>query len=311
MADETVDPWAELPRVLAVAWGMDQAPVRGPKRELSHERIVEAAIGLADADGIGAVTMAKVADALGFTTMSLYRYVTNKDELLALMQDEAAKLDGAVEDQDWEQGLRDFTALLFRSYRNHPWLCEVPVTRISLLMPNTLAVSNTAMRAMRTLPLPAAEKQAILLLIVQVVRSYTQLERDLRAEDTPFDNPRVAELLSTVVTPERFGDLAVMVSGGHYPDDSDDEGDDAAWAIDIVISGIDQLVRLAPAPDGTETDTPELTPAQELTVAEAELEAVQALRKQAQQRVKEMERRVRDATRVRDRAKEHAKSAKG
>lgn len=311
MADETVDPWAELPRVLAVAWGMDQAPVRGPKRELSHERIVEAAIGLADANGLGAVTMAKVSEALGFTTMSLYRYVTNKDELLALMQDEAARLDGAVEDQDWEQGLRDFTALLFHSYRSHPWLCEVPVSRTSLLMPNTLGVSNTAMRAMRTLPLPPPEKQAILLLVVQLVRSYTQLERDLRAEGHPADNPRVADLLTTMVTPDRFGDLAGLLAAGRYPDDSGQEGDDAEWAIDLVITGIHQLVRDAPAPDEPEVAAPELTPTQQLAAAEAELEAVQALRKQAQQRVKETERRVRDATKERDRAKERAKAARG
>lgn len=306
MADESAEPLAQLPRPLAVAWGMDEAPVRGPKRELSHERIVEAAIGLADTHGLGAVTMAKVAEALGFTTMSLYRYVTNKDELLALMQDEAARLDGAVEDQDWEQGLRDFAELLFGGYRNHPWLCEVPVSRLSLLMPNTLGVSNTAMRAMRTLPLPAAEKQAILLLVVQVVRSYTQLERDLRVEDHPLANPRVTELLADVITPERFGDLAGLMDG-RYPDDSGEEGDDAAWAIDLVISGIHQLVRESPAPHDGEPARPELTPAQQLAVAEAELDAVRALRKQAQQRVKELERRVRDATRDRDRAKERAR----
>src|SRR5699024_6420646 len=176
-------------------------------------------------------------------------------------------------------------------------------------------VGNTAMRAMRTLPLPPADKQAILLLVVQLVRSYTQLERDLRAEGHPLDNPRVAELLASVVTPERFGDLVGRLEGGRYPDDPDnpdDEGEDANWAVDLMITGIHQLVREPPADDAATATPPaaELTPAQRLAVAEAELESVLTLRKQAQQRVKELERRVRDATRDRDRAKERAKAAR-
>lgn len=79
----------ELPRSIALAWGIAANPQRGPKREMSVERIVEAAVELADAEGIGAVSMAAVAKRLGFTPMSLYRYVTAKDDLLLLMQDEA------------------------------------------------------------------------------------------------------------------------------------------------------------------------------------------------------------------------------
>ena len=71
----------------AIAWGMEVAPPRDRSGELSHEAIVDAAVELADAGGLGAVTMAKVAEALGFTTMSLYRYVSSKDELILLMQD--------------------------------------------------------------------------------------------------------------------------------------------------------------------------------------------------------------------------------
>ena len=71
----------ELPRAVALAWGVAANPQRGPKREMSVERIVDAAVELADAGGLGAVSMAAVASALGFTPMSLYRYVTAKDDL--------------------------------------------------------------------------------------------------------------------------------------------------------------------------------------------------------------------------------------
>src|SRR5690625_5459189 len=54
----------EVSRVVAMAWGVAAAPQRGPKRELSHERIVEAAMEIADAEGLDAVTMQRVARSL-------------------------------------------------------------------------------------------------------------------------------------------------------------------------------------------------------------------------------------------------------
>ena len=81
----TSDP--DLPRGIALAWGVAASPQRGPKREMSVERIVEAAVEIADAEGIGAVSMAAVASRLGYTPMSLYRYVTAKDDLILLMQE--------------------------------------------------------------------------------------------------------------------------------------------------------------------------------------------------------------------------------
>ena len=79
----------ELPRGVALAWGVAADPQRGPKREMSVEKIVEAAVELADAEGLGAVSMAAVAARLGYTPMSLYRYVSAKDDLMLLMQEEA------------------------------------------------------------------------------------------------------------------------------------------------------------------------------------------------------------------------------
>src|SRR4051812_50222549 len=82
----------ELPRGVALAWGIAASPQRGPKREMSVESIVDAAVELADAEGLGAVSMAAVAARLGYTPMSLYRYVTAKDDLILLMQEEATGL---------------------------------------------------------------------------------------------------------------------------------------------------------------------------------------------------------------------------
>ena len=78
---------AALPAAVAAAWGVRESPGKGPKPGLSLERIVQAAITIAARDGLGAVSMSRVAADLGASTMSLYRYVSAKDELVKLMVD--------------------------------------------------------------------------------------------------------------------------------------------------------------------------------------------------------------------------------
>jgi len=72
---------------IALLWDRPATPRRGPKPALNLEAIAEAGIGVADADGLAAVTMQRVAAALGVTKMALYRYVPGKAELVALMID--------------------------------------------------------------------------------------------------------------------------------------------------------------------------------------------------------------------------------
>ena len=82
-------PEVPLPPGIALAWGRAERPRRGPKPGLSLERIVAAGIHLAVTDGLGSVSMGRVAAELGASTMALYRYVPAKDDLLTLMVDTA------------------------------------------------------------------------------------------------------------------------------------------------------------------------------------------------------------------------------
>jgi AcrR family transcriptional regulator len=76
-----------LPASIEAAWGVRTRPGKGPRPALSLERIVAAAVRVAAVGGLAAVSMGRVAADLGVSTMSLYRYVGSKDELLALMAD--------------------------------------------------------------------------------------------------------------------------------------------------------------------------------------------------------------------------------
>ncbi|WP_216592539.1 TetR/AcrR family transcriptional regulator [Verrucosispora sioxanthis] len=79
----------ELPENVALAWGLRDRPSRGPKRSLSLDQVVAAGIQIAQAEGLTAVSMSRVAGELGVATMSLYRYVPTKHDLLDLMVDTA------------------------------------------------------------------------------------------------------------------------------------------------------------------------------------------------------------------------------
>jgi AcrR family transcriptional regulator len=70
-------------------WGTPERSGRGPKPTLTLEQIARAAIAIADAEGLDALSMRRVAETLGFTTMALYRHIHSKTELIAVMVDTA------------------------------------------------------------------------------------------------------------------------------------------------------------------------------------------------------------------------------
>lgn len=240
-----------LPRAVAIAWGMQEVPQRGPSRGLSHERIVEAAIEIADSEGLAAVTMQAVAKSLGFTTMSLYRYVSSKDELLRLMQDAALavpeELTLAV---DWREALRAWAAMIREAYRAHRWVLEIPRGPIAVLMPNSVRAADFGLAAMKDLPLANDVKIGIILVISQHVAASVELEQNLADEGLVAVSSDGAKALAEVITPERFPNLAPVMQSGHYiagdtPVVETDNGVDAEFdlGLDLILAGLDQRVQ--------------------------------------------------------------------
>jgi AcrR family transcriptional regulator len=103
--------WQERPR-----------PTRGPKPALTLEQIADAAIAIADADGLDAVSMQRVAAEVGYTKMSLYRYLPGKAELVAAMIERALGGPPALRAEDgWRAGLTTWAGALLRAYGGHRW----------------------------------------------------------------------------------------------------------------------------------------------------------------------------------------------
>lgn len=99
---------------------------RGRQPSLTHQQIAEAAVKIADEGGLEAVSMRKVARALDVGTMSLYRYVTARDDLIDLMNDcvMAELLIEPFDRSSWRTALHDLAWALRRLYLRHEWTVE-------------------------------------------------------------------------------------------------------------------------------------------------------------------------------------------
>ena len=106
-----------------VLWTRLAKPGPAPRGALSHVRIAEAGIAIADAEGLENVSMRKVAARLECGTMSLYRYVDSRDDLIDLMADRVTEdLVAADRTGDWRADLTEAARRTRRTATAHPWM---------------------------------------------------------------------------------------------------------------------------------------------------------------------------------------------
>jgi hypothetical protein len=144
-----------IPGSIAAAWGVRERPHKGPKPALSLPRIVDAAVRVADAEGLDAVSMGRVAAELGAAPMSLYRHVSAKEELLRLMVD-AAWGDSPglpAPGEGWRAGLSRWAWALRAGAKRHPWVVRIPLNSLPI-MPARSPGSSTRWPACGTPGLP-------------------------------------------------------------------------------------------------------------------------------------------------------------
>ena len=127
-------------------WERPEPPERPTPAPLSRERIVRAAIRLADSDGLDAVSLRKVAAALDVGPMRLYGYIDTKEELLDLMVD-AVFAEIQPVGMGWREALRSWPRLTRRAAQRHEWLADLIGGRPQL-GPNTLAAGEAVLAAM-------------------------------------------------------------------------------------------------------------------------------------------------------------------
>lgn len=165
----------DIQRSLELLWGTGERPSRGPKPGLTLDRIVSKAIEVADAEGLAAVSMRRLSTELGTGTMSLYRYVPGKAELLDLMldraQDEANNREGEspADEGDWRAAVDSMARAYFAQLHSHPWLLKINQARTAL-GPSAVMGLELALRHLRGMGLSDPEMISVII----TVNSYVE-----------------------------------------------------------------------------------------------------------------------------------------
>jgi AcrR family transcriptional regulator len=238
-----------LPASIEAAWGVRTRPNKGPRPALSLERIVAAAARVAAADGLQAVSMSRVAADLGVSTMSLYRYVAAKDELLALMADLPFEAPPARRgpEESWRDGLSRWARTEWEVYRRNPWVLRIPISGPPVT-PNAIAWLELGLDSLRDTGLEEGEKLSVMLLVTGFVRSQGSLEAEIAAAQAagaaqpgPEMMSSYGRLMARLTDPERFPALHAVLAAGVF-DEPDDGDDEFVFGLERVLDGIETLI---------------------------------------------------------------------
>jgi AcrR family transcriptional regulator len=192
-------------------WMRPERAARGPRPAHSRADIASCAIRVADAEGIEAVSLRRVAAELGTGTTSLYRYITSKDELFDLM------IDSAIGERrppqptgHWQADLRAIAFENRAAALRHPWLAALPASRPTF-GPNSLAWLEATFATMAPLGLEPDEVLAKVVTVLTFVRGHVleELAEKEAARRSGLD------MQSWLQEQAKYGDM--IFNSGRYP----------------------------------------------------------------------------------------------
>jgi AcrR family transcriptional regulator len=247
-----------LPGTVAAAWGVRERPHKGPKPALSLARIVAAAVQVADAEGLDAVSMGRVAAELGAAPMSLYRHVAGKDELRTLMVDAAwgAPPDRPEPGAGWRAGLASWAWALRAGARRHPWVVRIPLNSLPI-MPNEVGWFELALASMRDTGLTEARKASVIMLLAGYVRNLATTEADIAAAIsasglTPAEwMSSYPRMLAGLADPRRYPALTAFIAAGVF-EAEDGPDDEFIFGLDRILDGVEVLIGAGLTGEATE-----------------------------------------------------------
>ncbi|NVB82431.1 MAG: GntR family transcriptional regulator [Kofleriaceae bacterium] len=181
--------------------------------ELSRERVTAAALEIADAEGLAALSIRGLAARLDTSAMSLYRHVRNKHELITLMTDAALGEEAlpATPPHGWRAQLELGARHEWRIFKRHPWLARVVHISRPSPMPNALALADWVMRALDGSALRAPAK----LQVHVVLHSFIQgLAVNLEAEAQAIGDTGITEEDHMRMNEAKF---AALADSGRFP----------------------------------------------------------------------------------------------
>lgn len=150
---------------------------RGPRARVTTSEVVDAAVALADASGLDAVTVRRLAADLGISTMAVYTHVGSRDDLLVLMVDAVhAAAPRPALTGGWRDRVRDLATAELALHTAHTWLLDVTDQRTAL-GPGTIARYDHGLHALDGLGLGDVDRDAALTFVLDLARGVARARR--------------------------------------------------------------------------------------------------------------------------------------
>lgn len=235
---------SDIAHSLELLWGGGERPTRGPKPGLTLDRIVAEAVRLADAEGLTALSMRRLSTELGTGTMSLYRYVTGRVELVDLMLDRVymPAADAVPPSGGWRENVEAYARETLAVYREHPWLLQVNQAR-PVLGPGLAGGLERTLSGIKSMGLSDPELIGVVVMVEGYVTGVarTQVQEVEAAKRTGLTDQAFWEAqlptLERIMASGRFPHLAGLSDDAFGP-----QFDHFEFGLQRLLDGLDVLV---------------------------------------------------------------------
>jgi AcrR family transcriptional regulator len=222
---------------MVITGSADRVRVRPP---LSAERVFTEAVALADADGIGAVTMRRLAQRLDVEPMSIYHHVPNKEAILDGMVDLVfAEITPPPGDAPWREALRIRTLSARDALRRHPWAITLMETRLNP-GPATLAHHDAVIGCLRSCGVSVPMAAHAFAVLDAFMYGFAMEEATLPFS-TPQETADLAKSFLAQFPAERYPHLAELTVE-HVLAPGYDYGREFEFGLDLILDGLAQAV---------------------------------------------------------------------
>jgi len=213
-------------------------PGARPRARLNRDRMLRAAIALADARGIESLTMRRLGEQLGVEAMSLYNHVANKDDLLNGMVDAVfSEIDIPAGALDWKAAMRERGISARKALSRHPWatgLMESRTTPGAATLRHHDTVIGTLREAGFSIELAAHAYSAL--------DSYTYgfaMQETSLPFHTAEETAEVAQLMLAQLSADEYPHLTEMITE-HALQPGYDHGDEYEFGLDVILDGLER-----------------------------------------------------------------------
>ena len=220
-----------------------------PRMPLSRERVLRAAVALADQDGVGSLSMRKLAKELGVEAMSLYHHVANKDDILNGIVDVVFGEIDIPAETDWQAAMRRRAISARKALQRHPWAIGLMDSR-STPGPATLRHHEAVLRTLRNAGFSVKMAAHAFSVLDSYIYGFALQETSLPFE-TSDELAAVAETILEDMPTDEYPHLTEMAVE-HALRPGYDHGDEYEFGLDLIIEGLDSAVTrgsVGPQPD--------------------------------------------------------------